>query len=475
MRADAFVPPAPPVPDKAPGSLGILNALRTNVLRMFPTEAYRAPHMTLHAMGKPIVLINEPEAIRRVFIENDSNYVRSPMRVRILRPVVGEGLLLAEGDFWRHSRRTAAPAFAPRALPIMCRHFAAGAAEFARRLVAQADGPVDFDDVGRRWTIELSGIAMFSLEMSEFGPQMHALMTEYLGHLARPFMLDVLLPVSIPSPHDILRRRISAKWMAMLEQAIGQRLATQGEGDSSAPRDLLDLLRQARDPETGEGFTPIQLRDQVATMLVAGHETTTSAIFWTLYLLALHPRLQDVIAEEAAGIDMSPENGAQAFNALTATRAILSESMRIFPPVFMIVRQAVAADRAGTAVIPKGATVLAAPWVLHRHESYWQDPLVFDERRFMPDASRPKQYSYLPFGTGPRICIGAQFATAMAVLILANVCRAVRISVAGTRPVLPVCVATTHPDHAPEFRITPRVAPARVMADAPAAGRGSAG
>lgn len=456
MRADAFVPPSPPVPERRLGSLGLLGALRTNVLGMFPAEAYRLPHLTQHAMGKPIVLLNEPEAIRHVFVENEDNYIRSPMRVRILKPVTGEGLLLSEGEFWRHSRRTAAPAFAPRALPIMCRHFAAGAQDFARRLGEQAGGPVDFLDLARRWTIELSGIAMFSLEMSEFGPRMHSLMTAYLHDLARPFMLDVLLPVSIPSPADIKRRRLRDKWMAMLEQVIAQRLKAEGEGDRDAPRDLLDLLRQARDPETGGGFSPDQLRDQVATMLVAGQETTTSAIFWTLYLLALHPPLQDRIAMEAARLDLSPENGAQAFGALQVTRAIFSESMRIFPPVFMIVRQALQEDRAGSATIPKGATVLAAPWVLHRHQDHWEDPLTFDEGRFLPGAPKPKPLTYLPFGTGPRVCIGAQFATAMAVLILANVCRDFRLEVASTRPAYPVCVATTHPDHAPEFRIRPR-------------------
>lgn len=459
MRADGFVPPQPPIPQSRLGSFGLLKALRTNVLQMFPQEAYTAPHFTQHVMGKPIILLNEPEAIRHVFVENTENYSRAPIRLRLLRPVVGDGLLLAEGDFWRFSRRTAAPAFAPRALPIMCRHFAALAEDFTRRLGQEADGPVDFLDLARRWTIEMSGVAMFSLEMGEFGPRMHAIMTHYLHDLARPFMLDVLLPMSIPSPADIRRRKLRDEWMGMLEQVIAQRLKAEGAGDKDAPRDLLDLLRQARDPETGQGFTDDQLRDQVATMLVAGQETTTSAIFWTLYQLALNPALQDKIAAEAAGVDLSPENASQSFAALPVTRAIFSESMRIFPPVFMVVRQAIAEDRAGTAVIPKGATVLVAPWVLHRRADCWEDPEVFDESRFLPGAPRPKPNSYLPFGAGPRICIGAQFATAMAVLILASLCRTFRLRVVSERPPTPICVATTHPDYAPEFRVSRREAP----------------
>lgn len=459
MRTDGFIPPQPAAPKQRLGSFGILSALRTNVLQMFPEEAYTAPHFTQHVMGKPMVLLNEPEAIRHVLVENTENYSRAPIRLRLLRPVVGDGLLLAERDFWRFSRRTAAPAFAPRALPIMCRHFAAMAESFTQALGAGAGAPVDFLDLARRWTIEMSGVAMFSLEMSEFGPRMHAMMTHYLHDLARPFMLDVLLPMSIPSPADFKRRKLRDEWMGMLDQVIAQRLKAEGGGDQDAPRDLLDLLRQARDPETGQGFTDDQLRDQVATMLVAGQETTTSAIFWTLYQLALNPALQDKIAAEAAGVDLSPENGAQAFAALPVTRAIFSESMRIFPPVFMVVRQAVAEDRAGTAVIPKGATVLVAPWVLHRRKDFWEDPEVFDETRFLPGAAKPKPYSYMPFGAGPRICIGAQFATAMGVLILASLCRSLRLEVVSQRPPVPVCVATTHPDYAPEFRVHPRTAP----------------
>jgi len=452
-----FVPPPPPVPEKPLKGFALIDALRTNVLRMWPKEAFEVPVLAQEALGKPIILLNEPEAVRHVLVENEQNYTRSPIRIRILRPVVRNGLLLAEGEFWRHSRRIAAPAFSPRALPILTRHFALGAQEIIASLEGPAarGAPVNFLDLVRYWSIDLSGKSMFSLEMSDFGPRMHALMTRYVEHLGRPFLLDVLLPMHISSPRDLMRRRLEKSWMGMLDEVVEKRLQAK-RMEAGGERDLLDLLREARDPESGAEFTREQLRDQVATMLVAGQETTTSGLFWTIYLLALNPALQERIAAEAAELDLGPDNAAQAFQALTFTRAVFNEALRLYPPVFMIVRKAVAEDKAGSATIPPGATVMIAPWVLQRHRQYWQEPEVFDPARFLPGAPRPQPMTYLPFGTGPRVCIGAQFATALSVLLIASIVRRFRIELTSTRPAMPVCVATCRPDHAPEFRLHPR-------------------
>ncbi|GGG22294.1 cytochrome P450 [Caldovatus sediminis] len=467
MSGLRFVPP--PIPERPLAGFALLDALRTNVLRMWPREAYEAPALTQAALGRPILLLNEPEAVRRVLVENEDNYTRSPLRIRILRPVVRNGLLLAEGEAWRHARRIAAPAFSPRALPILARHFALGAQEIIASLEADAarGAPVDLLDLARRWSIALSGKSMFSLEMSDFGPRMHALMTRYIEHLGRPFLLDVLLPLRIASPRDLMRRRLEKDWIGMLDEVVERRLRTKRTG-AGGERDLLDLLREARDPESGAEFSREQLRDQVATMLVAGQETTTSGLFWTIYLLALHPALQERIAEEAAGLDLGPDNAAQAFQQLAFTRAVFSESLRLYPPVFMIVREAKAEDQAGSTRIAPGATVMIAPWVLHRHRHHWQEPEAFDPARFLPGAPRPQPMSYLPFGMGPRVCIGALFATALSALLIASIVRRFRIALASTRPALPVCVATCRPDHAPAFRLQPRGAAATAARQAAA-------
>jgi unspecific monooxygenase len=196
-------------------------------------------------------------------------------------------------------------------------------------------------------------------------------------------------------------------------------------------------------------------------MILAGHETTAVALFWAITLLAAAPDTQDRIAAEAAELDLSPEHATAALGHLTYTNAVISETLRLYPPAFVIVRQAIAADQCEAIDIPRGAVIMIAPWVLHRHRRLWRDPDAFDPSRFLPDATPPPRFTYLPFGAGPRVCVGAQFALAEATLALAALTRAFHITREDTAPVLPVAIVTTQPDHAPMFRLQRRGAPVR--------------
>jgi cytochrome P450 len=191
-------------------------------------------------------------------------------------------------------------------------------------------------------------------------------------------------------------------------------------------------------------------------MILAGHETTAVALFWSLYLLANAPEIQERVAAEAACVDIAPETATAALGKLEYTRAVLNEALRLFPPAFTLVRQARGPDRCGALEIPRGSVVMIAPWVLHRHRKLWCDPEAFDPSRFLPGAPAIPRFAYLPFGAGPRICVGAQFALAEATLVLASMVRAFRITMEPGAPVMPVAIITTQPDHAAPFRLTPR-------------------
>jgi cytochrome P450 len=173
-------------------------------------------------------------------------------------------------------------------------------------------------------------------------------------------------------------------------------------------------------------------------------------------LLARAPAEQARLATEVASLDLSLEHAADALPRLVYTRAVVSEALRLYPPAFAIVRQAIAADRAGDLAIPPGAVVMIAPWVLHRHRGRWRAPDAFDPARFLPDAPPVDRFAYLPFGAGPRVCIGAQFALTEATLMLAALIQAFRVDVDRHRPALPLAVVTTRPDHAPAFRLERR-------------------
>ena len=447
----SFVPPVPPPPAAPLPLRAFLRALRENALAIWPDSAYRDPFVTRHFLGRTNILLNDPDAIHHVLVDNHANYRRSAASIRILRPITGQGLLLSEGDAWRLQRRTVAPALAPRVMPLLCRHVVA-AAEAA---IGEVPPEVDMLGFLQTLALDIAGRSMFSLETKQYGAAMRRLLTEFGERHARPHVLDMLLPPSIPAPRDWGRARFSKRWMrlieAMMAQRAGGRPIDQPPTDQS--RDLFDLLRAARDPESGAAFGPSELRDQVATLILAGHETTAVTLFWACVLLAGDPDTQEWMAGETLGLDLA-EPGALA--KLVRTRAVVNETLRLFPAAFVIVREALGFDQIGPIQVPKRAVVMIAPWVLHRHHAFWSDPATFDPGRFSPDAPAPPRHTFMPFGAGPRICVGAQFAMAEAVLVLAALVQNFHLSRIGTRPVLPVAVVTTQPDHAPVFRLARR-------------------
>jgi cytochrome P450 len=188
-------------------------------------------------------------------------------------------------------------------------------------------------------------------------------------------------------------------------------------------------------------------------MILAGHETTATALFWSLYLLSLDPASQDALATEVAGVTV---DDAQDIERLKFTRAVVDETMRLYPPAFLVARAAAAPDTIAGLPVRKRDVVLMAPWLLHRHEKLWRDPNAFIPSRFMPGGPVPDRFAYMPFGAGARVCIGAHFALVEATLALAKIIGAFRVGLIDKEPVMPIGVVTTQPDRSPMFRVTPR-------------------
>jgi cytochrome P450 len=449
-----FMPPCPPIPSGELPLLAFLRAIRTNALTMWTDAAYEQDMVVRRFLGRTNVLVNAPDEIHRVLVDNPGNYRRSPASIRILRPITGNGLLLSEGDAWRHQRRTVAPALAPRVMPMLARHIVVTAREHIESITEHAaQGPIDLLAAMQGLALEIAGRSMFSLEMRAFGAPLRQLLTEFGERFARPFLFDMLLPPSVPTLRDLRRWRFQARWMRLVETIMHDRLR---QPQPDAPRDLFDLLRAARDPETGEAFSPEQLRDQLATLLLAGHETTAVTLFWSLTLLAQDAKEQGMVAKEVRRVAIESENATAVLPLLVRTRAVVSEALRLYPPAFTMAREAIGPDRLGDLALPKRAVVLIAPWVLHRHRKLWREPDAFDPSRFMPDAPAVPRFAYLPFGAGPRVCVGAQFALTEAVLVLAMLLQRFEFALEDARPVLPVAIVTTQPDHRARFRLLVR-------------------
>jgi unspecific monooxygenase len=372
--------------------------------------------------------------------------------MRVLRPVLGDGLLIAEGRAWKHQRRTLSPAFTPRAVASLVPHMIAVTDETIAKLQGACGQPVDLRETMQRMTLEIAGRTMFSFGMARHGAQLREFVMEYGARLARPHFLDLLLPLGWPSPQDLSRSRFRKRWTRFIGMLMAERRAA-GKNEGAPHRDLFDLMGAARDPETGQGFTDEQLGDEVATMILAGHETTATALFWSLYLLALDPATQEQLAAEVQGATSTAEFDVEA---LKFTRAVIDETMRLYPPAYLIARAAAAPDTIAGMAVKKNDVVMIAPWLLHRHEKLWRDPNAFIPQRFMPPAPPPDRFAYLPFGVGARICIGAHFALVESTLALARIIGAFRVELLDKAPVMPMGVVTTQPDRSPMFRITRR-------------------
>jgi unspecific monooxygenase len=444
-----LVPPFPPRASESMTALGRLSAIRNSAIGTWGQRAYEDDVIKGRFFGRSSFILNTPAAIRHVLVENYENYTRTPAGIRVLQPMLGEGLLLAEGRNWKHQRRTLAPAFTPRAVMTLVPHMVSATDETIAALDARRDAPLDLREAMQRMTLEIAGRTMFSFGMARHGAALRDFVVEYGSRLARPHFLDLLLPLGWPSPQDISRVFFRKRWTRFIQALIAERRAS-GKSEGAPPRDLFELMVAARDPETGVAFTDEQLGDQVATMILAGHETTATALFWSLYLLALDPATQDEVAAEARSIATSD------IEQLKFTRAVIDETMRLYPPAFLIARAAAGADTVADMQVAPKDVILIAPWLLHRHEKLWHDPNAFIPARFAPGTQAPDRFAYLPFGVGPRVCIGAHFAIVEATLALAKVVGAFRIELIDREPVMPVGVVTTQPDRSPLFRITRR-------------------
>jgi len=447
-----LVPPSPPRAPDNMTTLGRMAAMRESAIGTWGQRAYEEDIVRGRFFGRSSFILNAPDAIRHVLVENYENYTRTPAGMRVLRPVLGEGLLIAEGRAWKHQRRTLAPAFTPRAVASLVPHMIAVTDETIAKLQGACGQPVDLRETMQRMTLEIAGRTMFSFGMARHGAQLREFVMEYGARLARPHFLDLLLPLGWPSPQDFSRSRFRKRWTRFIGMLMAERRAV-GKNDGAPHRDLFDLMGEARDPETGKGFPDEQLGDEVATMILAGHETTATALFWSLYLLALDPATQEQLAAEVQGATSTAEFDV---DALKFTRAVIDETMRLYPPAYLIARAAAAPDTIAGLPVKKNDVVLIAPWLLHRHEKLWRDPNAFIPQRFMPPAPPPDRFAYLPFGVGARICIGAHFALVESTLALARIIGAFRVELLDKVPVMPMGVVTTQPDRSPMFRITRR-------------------
>ena len=443
LRSDASdLPVRVPLGTRPLGLFQSLRAARRNIVEIIPETATRQPVVSGRT-GTRWHMIMDPGALRRVLVERLDDYPKSDVTKSLLRPAIGESLFIAEGAHWRWQRRAAAPAFSHRNVQSLAPVMTAAAERAAGRIAAAAGRrAVNVYEEMVAATFEVISAVTFADGEGFDRAAVHAAIDAYVTESGKISFLDVIgAPLWVPRPGRMAWDPATRDMKALADRVVAERAA---HGPAPTP-DLLDLLRAGEDPETGRRMSDAELRDNLLTFIVAGHETTALTLAWALYLCAFDPEAQARAREEAeAALGGRAAEGADV-ERLPYIRQICEEALRLYPPAAVFSRTAQAPDRLCGREIRPGDTVMIPAYALHRHRLLWEAPDAFRPGRFA-DRKAVQRFAYLPFGDGPRICIGASFALQEAVIILATLLARFRFTLVPGRTPRPVMILTLRPE-----------------------------
>ncbi len=445
-----FVPPAPAVHSKILPVWRLLWEGTRSSLSIFPDFVFDALTVPNRVMGLKTLLVNDPEGVRHVLTANAANYRRPPVITRFARPLGGAGLFLAEGADWRRQRRLLALTFTPGGIGPLLPHFREAGLQM---LLSLGKSPrANLSIVFQATALEAVLRALFSMPESGDRETLSRLVREYADGPGRPNLFDALATSEDSFAFATGKRaRFQKRWFAAIDQIIARRRVSPTK---AGHRDLLDLMLRLTDAETGEALSDAEIRDQCATMFFAGSETTARLMFWASYLLAMDPEEQASVRKEIAACPPERIIGLDDLQDWRRLRNVLLETLRLYPPVAHIVRAANESDDICGEKIEANTQVYISPWVMHRHRRFWDRPTAFLPGRFGEKTAPWTQTpAYIPFGSGPRICIGLWFALAEAQIVLAQLLLRYRISLPDPRPVLPVGRVTIEPCYEPLFEL----------------------
>jgi cytochrome P450 len=397
---------------------------------------------------KRVYLLNHPDLIEQVLVTQNRNFIKHFI-TRLLQRILGEGLLNSEADTWLRQRRLAQPAFHRSRIEAYGRVMV----EFTENMLhTWHEGEVR--DIHVEFMRLALGIVAKTLLNADAAGEANTVASA-LEFLLKDFLYrwETLLPVPrwVPTPHNLRCKRARRSLEGTIYKYI-----TQGRAAGVDRGDLLSMLLQVRD-EDGSGMSDLQLRDQVMTLFLAGHETTANSLSWTWYLLAQHPEAEAKLAKELQDVLGGRPPTVADLPRLRYTDYVVCESMRLYPPVFAFGREALQACTLGGYEIPAGATVIMSQWIMHRHPRYFDNPEKFQPERWANGLlQRISKYVYFPFGGGPRICIGNTFAMMEASLVLATLAHHYRFTLLPEPPVVPWPAVTLRPRHGIRARLQKR-------------------
>jgi len=445
-----LIPPAPKVHAKPQTNLRAAWSMLHNMIGAWSEADFDTLMTPYTFLGQPGLVVSDPAGVKQVLGSRAARYQRPYQAGRIIRPLVGEGLLLTEGETWRRQRKALASSFTPKAIGGLLPHFIAAGQTLADGLADQTKA--NLSEHFHRAALDAVLRALFSRPAAEDGAELAAIARTYLQGQSGLNLFDFLAR----KPGDFAfaertRRRTGDAWMNAVAALIAARRVT---GPPLEGGDLLDSLLAARD-EDGHPLPDAEVRDQCGTLLAAGFETTSRLLFWATYLLALDPATQRRVRAEVLAVPPDQIRTLDDLSAWPLLRSVLMEALRLYPPAPLIAREVVETDEILGHRVKPGQMIMISPWLIQRHRKLWDQPTAFLPDRFLDHPSPWGLDAFIPFGAGPRVCIGASFAMAEAQIVLGSLLARFEVGLTRDRPAMPVATVSLGPDHEPDFSLTP--------------------
>lgn len=428
-----------------------LLALIRNPLDALPPSIFSEPFVFSKTAGSITIYLSDPALIHETLVTNADALGKGDQVRRALGPALGTGLLTADGAHWKWQRQSVASAFRPSSLkelqPAML-----GAARNARdRLLEHTHQPVDIGHEMMKTTFDIIVETMMSGGHGIDVGRVERSITDYLSPSGWNFALSVVgAPQWTPYPG----RRRAMKAVEFLRSSLTTVLEKRRRNNSGS-EDLVSMLISAADPETGREMTDVEIIDNLMTFITAGHETTALGLAWTFDLLARHPECEARVIDEIEEVTQGNDVMAHHVPDLHYTKQVFSEAMRLYPPAPVITRTALKDFTMGDFLVPEGTVIFVPIYAVHHHASIWNEPETFDPDRFLPEAAKSRhRYAYMPFGAGPRVCIGNAFAMTEAVIILAVILQKLRFRTIDKTP-QPIMRVTLRPRTSLQMQVVP--------------------
>jgi cytochrome P450 len=441
-----FVPPFPDRPRRSRSALATLRAAQRNFLEIWEERCFEWEIFSHRLLSRTLLVCNSPDTVASAFVQHHDSFERKSPQIRHgLAPLLGDGLFISDGETWRRRRRIVAPIVHASHLPLFAPLMVQAASETAARWTASGAGqPINALTEMAKLTAEIICRTVFGRQLgAEHAAETVAAFSRYqhlVGQLDVAYFLG--LPDWVPRFHAPAIYRSAKRIHEVLDQVIRDCRKRLSGGEAS----MIRLMLEARDPETGEALDDAALRNEAAVIFLAGHETTANSLAWTWYLLSQAPDVEERLHTELAQVLDERPPTLEDVPKLTYTRAVFEETVRLYPPVPLLARQALCDETIRGRPVASGSLVMVVPWLLHRHRKFWGKPDHYIPERFLAENARLRvRHAYIPFSVGPRICAGAAFGLTEAILCIATLAQRARLRLAPGASVAPVCRLTLRP------------------------------